>query len=103
MYSPLETMRVGIGERNGSSSSALAHLATCSWSSNPGSASQVLPSSFHLSAGMGTSRSFRQLEVYIRRLDGALGFPPPRPLHAPHIPQWTPPGNPTTLPHPIPF
>jgi len=52
MYSPLETIRVGTGERAGSATSARSHRATCSSSSNPWSSSQTRPASFHFSAAM---------------------------------------------------
>src|SRR6516164_4671648 len=53
MYSPLEIIRIGTGERSGSATSARSHLATCSASSSPWSASQTRPDSFHGSTGMG--------------------------------------------------
>ena len=52
MYSPFETIRVGTGDGNGSPSSARAHLAICSSSSNPWSSSHSRPSSCHLVIGM---------------------------------------------------
>ena len=52
MYSPLEIIRVGTGERRGSATSARSHLATCSASSSPWSSSQTRPDSFHRSTGM---------------------------------------------------
>ena len=52
MYSPLEIIRVGTGERRGSATSARSHLATCSSSSSPWSSSQTRPDSFHCSTDM---------------------------------------------------
>src|SRR5262245_25467991 len=76
MYSPLEIIRVGTGERRGSATSARSHLATCSTSSSPWSSSQTRPASFHSSTGM----CYLLLRCAIPETTGGSGTPSGTPV-----------------------